>query len=246
MTYPAIAALPVAPDPNDPGTFNPRASAFVAALPGFRTQSNALAAWFEQQAIQMPVGTGGVAPLIANAGVTDNSIATGFYWYSSSNGSTGGPSGVAFGHLIHMRRSSGGGEVQLMVVETVSGGELRIGSVLSRARTAGAWSAWSPIGWNSGGTGPNGRYVRYDDGTQICWQIITTSTSAEAAVTFPAAFTSLTDLRTTFGVNASAAIALSPRLTNRTVSGMDVSCFNASNARVATAVEAVTIGRWKA
>ncbi len=201
------------------------------------------------------MGLGGLMPVAGNIGVTDNSIAPGLWYHYDSATSSGGPISSGFGFLYHGRRAPGGGEVQIFVAESN-------GVVFSRARTTGAWTAWArgfsttnaigTVSWSSGPTGAliesgsnaNGRYVRFADGTQICSQTITSSASIDVEATFPAAFATLTDLRTALSVNSSAGIALSPRHTGRTVTTISVSAFNASNARVATAVEAVTIGRW--
>lgn len=190
-------------------------------------------------------GLGGSLPLRLNIGVTDNSLPTGFHAYDTTMGSSGGPANVNRGTLIHARRTSGGGETQIMIVEAGNGAAAIVaGMVLTRSRVTGAWSDWRWPGIAESATNANGRYIRHQDGTQICWQIVTTATGGEVAATFPAAFASTTDLRTTLGVNSGGVQALAPRHTGRTLTGMNISCFNASNARVATAVEAVTIGRW--
>ena len=195
----------------------------------------------------MPVGAfglGGLAPMIGNAGVTDNSIAPGFYTYDTTATSSGGPAGVQRGLMLHLRRAAGGGETQILVAETGLTTGIVAGLSFSRARTAGAWGAWFCGGITESGSNANGRYLRQQDGTQICWQPVTTLTGGEATAIFPAAFSTTTGLMTTLGVNASAVIAISPRFTGRTVTGCSVSAFNASNARVATQVEMVTMGRW--
>ena len=70
--------------------------------------------------------------------VTDNSIFTGLYRYDTSAGDTGGPGGVARASLIHTRRAAGGGETQLMVVESGP----NQGEIYTRARVTGSWSSW--------------------------------------------------------------------------------------------------------
>lgn len=93
-------------------------------------------------------GIGRVAPRIGNAAVLDNSIAPGIYFYSApssdSNPSTGGPDGVVYGHLIHMRRATGGGEAQIFIAEGVSGftSAQSSGTIFMRARGTGDWFPW--------------------------------------------------------------------------------------------------------
>ena len=61
--------------------------------------------------------------------------------------------------------------------------------------------------------------------------------------TFPAAFVSNT-YRPAALPNFSAAENRAPRVTNKTPTSLDVSVFNTANARVATGLEIMAIGRW--
>ncbi|MBG24043.1 MAG: hypothetical protein CMF22_11375 [Idiomarinaceae bacterium] len=85
-------------------------------------------------------GLGSHTKYIGNASVTNNSIETGFYGYDTANGSSGGPSTVARGSLIHQRRASGGGETQIIMTEVVSNNNQR--GLWIRYRTTGEWSDW--------------------------------------------------------------------------------------------------------
>jgi hypothetical protein len=163
-------------------------------------------------------GLGGVAPLILNAGVTDNSISPGLYAYSTSSGSSGGPSGSTIGTLLHVRRAAGGGESQLFFVEAATGGGITVGETWSRVRTTGAWTNWNrqfgqrnilgTVSQASGvptgalierGSNANGEFVRFADGLQVCTRVNLTTPnastalgslfrSADVAWTYPAAF----------------------------------------------------------
>ena len=86
-------------------------------------------------------GLGGVAPLIGNAGVTDNTIPPGWYRYDAASGSSGGPAGATFGSLTHIRRTAGGGETQSFISDSGLG-RLLPGTAFTRARSTGAWSLW--------------------------------------------------------------------------------------------------------
>lgn len=189
-------------------------------------------------------GLGGAAPPIRNAEATDGSIAPGFYAYDAAQGSSGGPAGVQAGILLHQRRSAGAGEVQLFLVESLSGAGAIPGILFSRARTDGAWTGWFAGGIVESATNANGRYIRHQDGTQTCWQMVTTSASAEVTATFPVPFSTTAGLMTALGVVNGSAVSISPRLTARTATGTSVSAFNGSNARVAARVELISMGRW--
>lgn len=77
-------------------------------------------------------------PIIGNCSVTDDSIVQGSYAYQTANGSTGGPSGVLNGTLIHNRNSPGNGEFQLLLSNSDS-------IIWSRSRLAGTWSVWREV-----------------------------------------------------------------------------------------------------
>lgn len=189
-------------------------------------------------------GLGGLTPLRGDIGVTDASLPSGLYAYDTSLGSTGGPSGVTRAQMLHLRRAAAGGEAQILVVEVSTSAAYLAGMVISRSRVTGAWTAWIAGSVVESSSNANGRWMRFQDGTQICWQPVTTLTGGEATAFFPAPFLTTTGLMTTLGVNASAVFAISPRFTGRTATGCSVSAFNTSNARVATQVEMVTMGRW--
>ena len=151
-------------------------------------------------------GIGGAAPRIGNASVIDNSIAPGVYYYyavaGDSSYSSGGPANAVYGHLLHMRRASGGGEAQIFLSEWGGGGAGAIpyGTLFTRARGSSDWSAWrkqfdtanllGTVGLSSGiptgavietGTNANGTYTRFADGTQIC--MVTLDLTATAITT---------------------------------------------------------------
>lgn len=61
----------------------------------------------------------------------------------------------------------------------------------SSVTDAGGWSDWAKL-WSSAdaefGSNGNGSYVRFPDGTQICWHNFFTANNAAVTWTFPAAF----------------------------------------------------------
>lgn len=122
---------PTPPDRGDPSTFPSLADAYLTWL------SETLV---PEMNAALTLGIGQTLTTIGDAGVTDNSITPGFYAYGTADGSSGGPTGVTRGHFFHTRRSTGGGESQLMVVESST--NHIAGTVLARSRVTGAWSSW--------------------------------------------------------------------------------------------------------
>ena len=127
----------------------------------------------------MPVGAFGLgAPgsYLADISVTDNSISPGLY--NLNNLTNGAPRSTGQQHLLHSRRSSGGGETQLAMVEDD-------GSLFFRSRASGAWQGWQQVASSDHytgdmansetapiferGTNASGDYTRLADGTQFCW-----------------------------------------------------------------------------
>ena len=82
--------------------------------------------------------------------------------------SAGGPSGTSFMHmcLLHMQGGTIGSRAQLAFRTSTSNPEIYF-----RAADGGAYSTWRRLDPEYG-TGPNGSYVRFADGTQICWRIV--------------------------------------------------------------------------
>lgn len=188
-------------------------------------------------------GLGGVAPYLADAGVTDNSIIPGVYLYDTALGSVGGPANVTRASLWHARLAPGGLETQVLIVQAATA-PLVPGLMFTRSRAAGAWEAWRFPGIVESGSSATGRWVRWQDGTQQTWQNVTASSAGEVAVTFPAAFSTAADLRPQLTPNSAGNVSLAARFTGLTATGMNVSVFSAANARVATAVSCTAIGRW--
>jgi len=134
-------------------------------------------------------GIGGNLPAVpgGNIAATDGSIPPGQYAYDTAVGHVGGPTGVVTGALRHARRTSSGGEAQSLIAEEPS--SLR-GTVYTRGRSLGVWSTFrrhfdtgnllGAVSQSAGvptgavierGSNANGSYVRFADGTQICWRV---------------------------------------------------------------------------
>ncbi|MFT3690232.1 DUF2793 domain-containing protein [Paenirhodobacter sp.] len=186
-------------------------------------------------------GLGGNAPAVANISLQDDTIAPGFYGYDVALGSLGGPEGAQTGVVLHQRRSAGC-ESQMFIVQTSGTPTAPVGSCFTRVRTGAAWSGWVCGSAIATGESGGGRYERHQNGNQTCWQSVTTSTAGEVEVTFPMAFASTTGLVTTVGVVGGAAAL--PRIAGRTETGLSISAFDTSNARVAVQLDLISFGRW--
>ncbi len=188
-------------------------------------------------------GLGGVAPTIGNASVTDNSIAPGTYAYGST--SSGGPSGVVWGTLIHSRRATGGGESQIFIADY--GGD---GATYTRARGSGAWTSWSRLDVQTG-SNANGQFARLGDGTQICWATLpdfanttiaqgSLFSSAEEWWNFPAAFSAPPACTGSARSSAARWVNIRPTAGGAAVARV----FSPVSSSAAVIVDLMAIGRW--
>jgi hypothetical protein len=211
-------------------------------------------------------GLAGAMGNIGNAAVTDNSIKTGFYEYSGSAGDSGGPPGRPLGSLIHLQRSSSGGEQQLFIAEgSTVGGEL-----WTRSRTTGAWSDWArhystdtalgTVTQSGGiptgalierGSNANGDYVRFADGTQICRHSVSGALapslasgnifrSGEYSWTYAAAFSS-TEVVVHCSPRSSATIWSSGRVTTTTTGAVELM---SSVSGGSITIDLLAVGSW--
>ncbi len=206
----------------------------------------------------MPVGAFGLgarAPEITDLNLTNNTIAPGFYFASSS--AVGVPVTSGWYSVLHMRRAVGGGEVQLAFRQSVD-------EFYMRSRGTGAWTNWTlfynqetAIGSVSetGGTptgalvergeNANGHYVRFADGTQICWASLTTVASGPLTWTFPAAFSGTpgTDISPSASV-VSNTVSRITSFADFTLNSLDIYTWTTAGAQTATPVRVTATGRW--
>ncbi|WP_102110314.1 DUF2793 domain-containing protein [Oceaniglobus roseus] len=205
-------------------------------------------------------GLGGLLPLAGNISVTDNSISTGFYRYQTASGSSGAPAAIINAHLLHTRRSTGGGETQIIVVET-GNQPFTSGTLMARVRIAGAWSDWrrmfdntsavGPVSQSAGlptgglmerGTTASGTFRRLADGTQVCSHAVTTSGTADLTWNYPATFASgSTPVLSVQPVSADARIGV---LVSASATQAVVAVRDLANARQAASCHLTAVGRW--
>lgn len=192
-----------------------------------------------------------VSRTIGNASVENETLSPGFWEYDTANGSSGGPSGATLGHLLHSRRTDGGGEAQLMIVEQGTG-TASPGTIWSRARTTGAWTDWEPAGVDSYGSNSGGSYVRLATGLQICWHVISSAanatsafgsvyrTSSEQTWAFPASFAGSTYAVTCSPRNGS----MWGKARQSSASQALYSVWAGSSISTTASVELLAIGTW--
>lgn len=189
-------------------------------------------------------GLGGLLPLVGNIGVTDNSLVPGFYSFDTALGSSGGPTNVTRGRLLHTRRDATGGETQELLVETATGANQPAGTTFARARTTGAWGAWTTGSVVGTGSNTNGRYTRHVDGSQRCWHSVTSLTTGEVTWTFPIAFSTATNLSVLATPVSTATGVLCARIAAKTTTTATLSVFDGTGARVAVSVDVIALGRF--
>jgi len=74
-------------------------------------------------------------PIAGDISVTTGLAAQGAYSYLTGSGSSGGPDGHAFGVVLHLRRTTAVGDVQIFVSQGT-------GDIYTRCRTGGGWQPW--------------------------------------------------------------------------------------------------------
>lgn len=94
------------------------------------------------------------------------------------------------------------------------------------------------------GSGANGNFVKYADGTQICDFATAGSTSANSTWTFPAAFVSGSSPQVV-GTPVSISLALrSFQIGTPTATSVDFNVLDGTAARTSTSCRIIAIGRW--
>jgi hypothetical protein len=209
-------------------------------------------------------GIGGLAGASIPSDDCDLAQLTGIYNVATSTTNTPAGTGPSGSMLLVQRFNAD--NIMQTVWRRVSANVVRI---YVRNRFSAAWGAWNEIPTQmlgtvtqSGGTptgalfekgsNANGEYVRFADGTQICWTLITVKAAADATTgnksvvwTYPAAFASAgTSSATASLINTNPTARTGPTTGNYTTTTVTV--YYAENVGVASDVQArvVAIGRW--
>ncbi len=176
----------------------------------------------------------------------DLAFENGFYAGAGASAVNGPPGNAAYGPLLVLGTASSNYMVQLAFFGTAATGV--IGYWRGTNNQGGTWSAWTPLHVETG-SNANGRYVRLPDGTQICWfsyniGIITPGAYYDVSGSFPAAFSSTTDLRLFCSVSA---VNTGPSATFQRLTKTSVSAWSAlatQNVAGTLTFDAMAIGRW--
>lgn len=175
-------------------------------------------------------GLGG-ASVSYTGSVDDATLGSGFYFAEAVST---GVKPTSFGFLTVSRRTTGDRVAQYWQDEA--------GQVWFRSYLTNAWTPWKSV-VPTGGTNANGEYIRFSDGTQICWHVLNSSSAADTTWSFPAAFSNaalispqITPLTGSLGLQE-------PHVATLTTSSLT---FHTSNgtARVAVGCRLFAIGRY--
>ncbi|MCD9148524.1 pyocin knob domain-containing protein [Pseudophaeobacter flagellatus] len=237
------------------GLITPRAGAFTA-LTAASLDGTAVQASPTDPAAGKLLKTGafglGAAAAPALVDLDDQSIAVGFYGVNEVTVGTR-PDGAANYAMCICTRAGGTGIGQIYI-NSFNGG------MYHRTSVAGTWNAWEKIFTSSTIVGPvseavgvptgavimrgsnaNGEYVRFADGTQICWKTSLPVGPGATTWTFPAVF-GATPVITATGRDVSSARTINIGSVGFT--SVDVAAFDASGAAAINNVDLLSIGRW--
>lgn len=222
-----LTAAPTLPDINDPATFNARALALLSWMTGtLVTEINGMDAadFFSVQSSPTDTTSGrvmkvgafglGAEAIDIDSGTDLNDITdSGLYSWNSSSVPANAP-GSFFSNMLHIQRDANFATQLVMRIGT----DALSGKIYTRSRNASGWNQWNQpydtqnilgmvsqaAGVPTGavierGSNANGEYVRFADGTQICWRgpvnigAVTTASGAiyesnEVFVSFAAVF----------------------------------------------------------
>lgn len=179
MTFNPPAA-PAAPNTAQPATFQADADAFAAWMAAFGSAINGAGG------LQTPgdFGLGGFTRLHSGElSHLDDATVTGIYNF---NDATGGKPVSGFGTVMHISRYETAETLQELHY-------MNRDAIYVRRRGSGAgaaWSEWRPL-LPQRGSGANGEYIRFADGTQICTHTVdydATVATGYYDFTYPAVF----------------------------------------------------------
>lgn len=270
MSIPSISALPTAPSTSDLSTLSSRHNAWVAAFTNTTVAEfnaaisamNALALADEVQSSAyattagalLTVGSFGLGADSGQSFADMNSAASQALrngWYRIDGGTSNGPPGVSFGTCLRVRYNSGAyhdlvfdagnGTIWLRYFSTSFQAWRRIYNSATVLGTVSETSGTPTGALIERGSGANGQYVRFADGTQICTHSLTSSTSSTVTWTYQAAFADLDGvLITPNSTTAATPTTAGPGNT----SSVSFNCWNTSGTRVAETCWLQATGRW--
>ena len=216
---------PNAPSYSNPDTFEPDTSNYLAWMKAIRNQLSG-------KALEIgDFGLGGAAASYSGS-VDDATLPTGHYFAEST--STGAKP-ASFGFLLIERRTTGDRGRQIWTNDT--------GQTWVRVYAGGAWTAWKRLDPESG-SNANGEYVRFTDGTQLCWHPLISSGTADLTWTFPAAFLNSATISPQITPLSSGLGIQEPHVSSLTATALTFHVTNGST-RLAVGCRLFAVGRYK-
>ena len=134
--------------------------------------------------------------------------------------------------------------IQSSAIDITAGKLARADYAYSPGNLLGAVSKVGGVPTGAGferGANVNGEYVRFADGTQICWHTITTSDNGYVTWTYPIAFSSAP--KPQFTPQGTAALMATPNAAG-SAELIAVNCWDITGSRVIADVNGLAIGRW--
>lgn len=271
MSIPSISALPTAPSTGDLSTFSARMSAWISAFTNTTVAEqnamiaaiNSLALADQQQSSAYDTTAGALLSVGAfGLGAEDaqtisdldtaTSLRTGFYRIAGS-ATANKPGTLAFGTCIILRYNSGAFH-QIAIGSAMQNIWIRYFSTPSFTNWFRVYTDRNILGTVSQttglptgsiierGSGANGQYVRFADGTQICTHSLLTSSSAAQTWTYQASFASLDSVQVTATTAGQARMGTTNGPGNN--SNVGVNLWNTAGSRVAEVAWLMAVGRW--
>lgn len=201
----------------------------------------------------LTTGYGGLGTAIAlTSGDNLDNITFGGLYSNTAAGNTAGnnyPISSAGALVVIKGASTNASQIYITYADSAA--------IYFRTRGPGGWTAWRRLDAERG-SNANGDYVRYPDGTQICWQTAVLSQSvaagsyAEATWTYPATFLSgsvpqpvptMRSLNDAAGRQNAARYLRGVSGGNGATSGF-IGVYNSHTSAVDARVDGMVIGRW--
>lgn len=168
-------------------------------------------------------------------------------WLAGPDGGeviVGPRAGAAFLHQIRLRANTTRIEGNCVVTGsslTIDGSvSYHRGNILGTVSQSGGTPTGAII---ERGSNANGEYVRYADGTQICWRPISVNTSNYVTFTLPSAFSNANYFAVA-NQNFENANLLSIKVGNRTTTTANVAIVAQSGYTTSSTMSLLAIGRW--
>ncbi|WP_167738053.1 pyocin knob domain-containing protein [Leisingera sp. NJS201] len=204
---------------------------------GAAVQSSATDATADKLLLTNAFGWGDKGAPVPNDNIDDIATSGSYFLTSAVLGNSTLPAGEAFssGSCLLQFQYNADNAAQILIAHSS-------GKMFTRIKDGGAWHDWISL-IPKRGSGPNGEYVRFPDGTQICTKAITADSGADSVWDFPAAFSTTTNLTVHITARSSAnAIIGGARAPS--VLAVSWNAHDTAGVRTATPCSLRAEGRW--